>query len=102
MERKVQRVRIDKLTRIAQLVERGPDKAEVGSSNLSVSTNNKEKIMASKIELVDHELLGLQMHNTSNGRIYHIKKVYKNWHMGWYLTALLEKNGTHRVCFIET
>lgn len=57
--------------------------------------------MAPRIELKDHILLGLQMHNTSTGKIYNIVKVYKNWHLGWYLTALLEKNGTYRVCFIE-
>lgn len=50
---------------------------------------------------VDHPFVGRKYVRISNGKVYNIEKVKRDWYFGWYYTALLENNGSHFCPMIE-
>lgn len=50
---------------------------------------------------VSHPLVGKNVLDRTSGETYQVESVKKDWLQGWFYTALLSVNGSHRVCLIE-
>jgi hypothetical protein len=52
--------------------------------------------------LLDHPLIGINFKNKRTEKFYKIEKVYKYWHMGWYISILfVDSKGSHGTAEIE-
>jgi hypothetical protein len=49
----------------------------------------------SNLVLKYHPLKGKQIKNKNTGKVYSIEKVIGQFFRGWYITLLLEQNGSH-------
>ena len=54
------------------------------------------------LELPNHPLVGQTLVDQTTGRTYRVERVKKDWFHGWFLTALLNNDGSHRMCVVET
>lgn len=55
----------------------------------------QEKSYDSNIILEYHPLKRKKIKNRITGEMYSIEKVVKQFYNGWYITLLLERNGSH-------
>jgi hypothetical protein len=53
-------------------------------------------------EAVDHFLKGKTVLDTASHRAYIVESVQKDWFQGWFLVALLNHNGSHRICVVDS
>lgn len=51
--------------------------------------------------LPNHYLLNARMVDMTTGKGYIVEKVFRQWYHGWFIGAILNHNGSHRVCYIE-
>lgn len=52
-------------------------------------------------ETVEHRLTRKQIRRKSDGKIYNVERVTRQWYFGWYYCALLECDGSHFAPMIE-
>jgi hypothetical protein len=60
-----------------------------------------ERRTAKGVALTSHPLVGRTVVDTSTGKAYMVENVKKDWLQGWFLTALMNENGSHRVCVVD-
>lgn len=53
-------------------------------------------------EQVAHALTGKRIVDKTTNKTYVVEQVKKDWLQGWFLTALMECNGSHRVCVVDS
>ena len=53
------------------------------------------------LEQPGHPLVGKTLVDSTTGTSYVVERVKKDWLQGWFLTALLNAKGSHRVCIVE-
>ena len=51
--------------------------------------------IASLSTQIDNTLVGRKMRNRVSGEVYNVQKAHKQWHRGWYIVLLLERNKSH-------
>lgn len=44
---------------------------------------------------IDHELVGKFLYDLENQRLYKVVRVKRQWWWGWYISVLIEHNGSH-------
>ena len=47
-----------------------------------------------------HPLTGKIVVDTRTDERYVVERVYRDWFKGWFQTALLNRNGSHRTCVV--
>jgi hypothetical protein len=52
-------------------------------------------------QLPDHPLVGRTLTDPETGNSYVVESVKKQWLMGWFLLATLNRNGSHLQCVVE-
>lgn len=50
--------------------------------------------------LPDHPLVGKTLVDTQSNQAYVVERVRQDWLQGWYLTAVLNSNGSHRTAVV--
>ncbi len=48
-----------------------------------------------------HSLNGREVVDTRTGERYIVERVYRDWFKGWFVAALLQRNGSHRTCVVD-
>lgn len=62
---------------------------------------DENKLLSTRNDSADHPLLNQFIQNKTTGRIYQVVKVKKTWYRGWFYSALIESDGSHRMVDIE-
>lgn len=52
--------------------------------------------------LPGHRLAGASLVERETGHVYRVEKVYQDWYNGWFVTALIERNGSHGTCVVDS
>lgn len=72
---------------------------------LAVSAERRRQGMARHPERgqlqPDHPLVGKTLVDTATNRTYVVESVRKDWLQGWYMTAMLNCEGSHRVVIVQ-
>ena len=51
--------------------------------------------------IADHPLVGKTVVDQTTGKLYVVERVSKEWWYGWFFSALLSTDKSHRTCFIK-
>lgn len=52
-------------------------------------------------QMQNHPLVGRTLTDPETGNEYYVESVKKDWLQGWFLLAMLNRNGSHMQCVVE-
>lgn len=63
--------------------------------------HKKGEESAHNVDLPDHPMVGKRLCRLTDGHIYKVQSVHKQWYAGWYIAILLERNQSHHLLYWE-